>query len=56
MKKIVVVLTYGAVLASSLLTAGCFHHWDDDHHRSRDSHERHDGDRNERHERYERRS
>jgi hypothetical protein len=56
MRKTVLALAYAAVLAAASLTTGCFHHWDDDHHRSRDRHERHDGDRHERNERYEHRS
>lgn len=56
MRKIVLALAYAAVLAAASLTTGCFHHWDDDHHRSRDRHERHDGNRHERNERYEHRS
>lgn len=56
MRKIVLALAYAAVLAAASLTTGCFHHWDDDHHRSRDRNERHDRDGHDRHERHERRS
>ncbi|MGR0481591.1 MAG: hypothetical protein ACTFAL_09360 [Candidatus Electronema sp. V4] len=52
MRKVVMALAWGAVLAAAVTGTGCVRHWDDDHGR----HERYEDHDDDRHERYEHRS
>lgn len=52
MKKVIMALTWGAVLAAALTGTGCVRHWDDDHGERYE----HDDDSRSGHERSEHRS
>ena len=56
MKKVIMALTWGVVLAAALTGTGCVRHWDDDHDDRHERSEHHDDGRHSEHERNEHRS
>jgi Ni/Co efflux regulator RcnB len=56
MRKVVMALAWGAVLAAAVTGTGCVRHWDDDHDGRHERYEDRDDDRHDGHERREHRS
>lgn len=56
MRKVVMALAWGAVLAAAVTGTGCVRHWDDDHDDRHERYEDRDDDRHDRHERREHRN
>jgi hypothetical protein len=56
MRKVVMALAWGAVLAAATIGSGCVRHWDDDHDDRHERYEDRDDNRHDEHERREHRS